>query len=221
MKPPRPQLQRIESGSSASLGHFDDPEMGYTRDSIPMHELGPVDSSDDEHRDTGIDRLGYSPSTRKSYGSGLGRHRPAKVGPTGLSSAMKRSNTFREATSIMRNVSRRVAAVHPEGNSDDELRPLRLSDTGDVQTEPDETSSGSDLEDKDKSSNLNFRTSTKHTLVEPATQATPSFVNSAPQQATVPSPQEDPHWPLKGKSLGIFGPKNGLRVAMYNIMKSP
>jgi hypothetical protein len=225
------------SGGPSRKGslHEDDPELGLAdpsyRDDIPMKKVGRSSSSDEEENYEQVDDLSYAPAensrrrrTYKPYEKGIRRHESIfRV----VDSAVRRSSTLRSAAGLVQRVSRRVAPVRPDDSDDESLRPLRLADNLDVDQDSPVGPSGDPSSDSEAGlSGLQSRSASPDGTSRRASRRdsmtrTPSAgisVKTLPVSSQIGG---EPELPLKGNSLGVFGPKNKLRVALYQALKRP
>lgn len=225
------------SGQRRSLSGIvqeEDPELGLSdsrfANDIPMKKIGWTSGSDAEDSYEQMNDLSYEPAnktrrrrTHKPYERGITRHPSVLRVVDGIDSAVRRSSTLKSAADLVRRVSRRVAPVRPDHSDDDSLRPLRLADNMDVEPNSSDESSRSAHSDSES-----HRPDQRPRSPSPTRTPRRSSMTRTPSEGisvqTLPLTRQaglEPESPLRGDSLGLFGPRNKLRLALYEALKRP
>ena len=216
----------------------EDPELGLAGshyvDHIPMTKVGRSSDSDAEQEQEQVRDLPYTSSKRlkrrrtdKPYEGGISRRNSVLRIVDGIGSVVKRSSTLRSTAGLVQRVSRRVVPVRPNDSDDESRRPLRLSMHLDVDPESSDESTENPPSDGQTgmpdhrscppSPTETIRRSSRRSSMTrtPSAGISVQILPLSHPAGTEPDPL------LKGKSLGMFGPQNKLRRALYQALKRP
>lgn len=221
---PQPSSARLDfprdGQESKYAGYQDamrDPEMGLGSDLIPMKTINSeVESLEDQTNVLDYNEHHYGRSNQRHHNQRLANTKFSRV-----AGGMMHSSAVQGASRLMRNISQRVA--HPSdplngySRIEDDPKALTIQETADIDYEEDERQDSAINGDKG-----DIKTTEKASLDEPPVSLAFSRAGTdPPAQPPSHTNMNADDWPLKGKALGMFGPKNKLRVTLYRILKRP
>jgi len=137
---------------------------------------------------------------------------------------LRRSATLKSIGNAVRQVGRRVVDVRTVDDDQEESQPLRLPDRMDVDGEVWDSSHDSD--DDTSSGPLGHAPWTGAGQADPPARQVGSegVLQAASIGKEVPIGEADvklSQTPLRGRSLGVFGPRNKFRLALFHTLKRP